>query len=158
MWSLGLNKFAEAKYPINCQWWSVLMVQIRSDQNQNATKNIARFLVPSVTAKRAFNNIDLRSSWRRYWLSRPTSTRRRRCRATCWRRTSGDGSGTRGETLSMELFSGRRRWRLVSAHDKPPKTMENMQGSIPTIFDCWAVPIVHVLLLKSSMPWDRGVV
>ena len=41
MWSLGLNKFAEAKYPINCQWWSVLVVQIRSDQNQNATKKIS---------------------------------------------------------------------------------------------------------------------
>ena len=33
----------------------------------------------------------------------------------------------------------------------PPKRMQHMQGIIPYLFDCWADPVVHLLLLKSSV-------
>ena len=31
------------------------------------------------------------------------------------------------------------------------KIMQHMNGNIPYRFDCWADPVVHLLLLKSSM-------
>ena len=31
--------------------------------------------------------------------------------------------------------------------------MLHMYGIIPYMFDCWADPVVHLLLLKSSMDW-----
>ena len=34
---------------------------------------------------------------------------------------------------------------------KPPKIMLHMHGIIPQLFDCWANPVAHLLLLKSSM-------
>ena len=29
--------------------------------------------------------------------------------------------------------------------------IQHMHGNIPYMFDCWADPVVHLLLLKSSM-------
>ena len=34
---------------------------------------------------------------------------------------------------------------------KPQKIMQPMHGIILQMFDCWADPVVHLLLLKSSM-------
>ena len=34
---------------------------------------------------------------------------------------------------------------------KPEKFMQHMHGKIPLLFDCWADPVAHLLLLKSSM-------
>ena len=34
---------------------------------------------------------------------------------------------------------------------KPEKLMQHMHGIIPLLFDFWADPVVHLLLLKSSM-------
>ena len=34
---------------------------------------------------------------------------------------------------------------------KPKKIMQKMHGIIPQLFDCWADPVAHLLLLKSSM-------
>ena len=34
---------------------------------------------------------------------------------------------------------------------KPEKFMQHMHGKIPKLFDCWADPVPHLLLLKSSM-------
>ena len=34
---------------------------------------------------------------------------------------------------------------------KPQKIMQHMYGIIPKLFDCWANPVAHLLLLKSSM-------
>ena len=65
------------------------------------------------------------------------------CTATC---------GTVG--WAMELFS-RRRWRLYQPKWKAvefvtkPKQL-GMLGSIQYLFDFWADPFVHLLLLKSS--------
>ena len=37
---------------------------------------------------------------------------------------------------------------------KPQKIMHYMHGIIPWLFDSWANPVVHLLLLKSSMVND----
>ena len=34
---------------------------------------------------------------------------------------------------------------------KPEKIMQHMHGIIPKLFYCWADPVAHLLLLKSSM-------
>ena len=34
---------------------------------------------------------------------------------------------------------------------KPQKIMQHMHGIIPLLFDCWADPVAHLLLLKSSV-------
>ena len=34
---------------------------------------------------------------------------------------------------------------------EPQKIMQPMHGTIPNMFDCWANPVVHFLLLKSSI-------
>ena len=34
---------------------------------------------------------------------------------------------------------------------KPKKIMQQMHGIIPQLFDCWADPVAHLFLLKSSM-------
>ena len=36
---------------------------------------------------------------------------------------------------------------------KPLKSMQHMHGNIPLMFDCWADPIFHMLLLKNSLAW-----
>ena len=61
------------------------------------------------------------------------------------------------QIVIKELFT-RRRWRLVSlqgvifcAHDKHPKSMQHIYGNIPYAFNCWADPVVHLLLLKRSI-------
>ena len=36
---------------------------------------------------------------------------------------------------------------------KPPKIRHHMHGKIPQLFDCWAHPLAHLLLLKSSMTY-----
>ena len=42
------------------------------------------------------------------------------------------------------------------AYDKPKrKNMLQMNGTIPFMFDYWADPVVHLLLLKSSMVKER---
>ena len=63
---------------------------------------------------------------------------------------------TESTCTTMELF-GRRKLRLVSAqdvscraYDEPPNVMQYMHGNIPYMFDCWADPVVHLLLLKNS--------
>ena len=33
---------------------------------------------------------------------------------------------------------------------KPEKFTQHMHGMIPKLFDCWAYPDAHLLLLKSS--------
>ena len=35
-------------------------------------------------------------------------------------------------------------------YDKPQKIMQHVDGIIPNMFDCWADPVVHLLLPKSS--------
>ena len=35
---------------------------------------------------------------------------------------------------------------------KLPKIILHMLGIIPDMFDCWADTVVHLLLLRSSMP------
>ena len=59
----------------------------------------------------------------------------------------------------MELLS-RRRWNLYRAqvvsccvYDKPKKVMQHMHGIIPFMLDCWADPVVYLLILESSMDW-----
>ena len=55
----------------------------------------------------------------------------------------------------IELFSGR---RCIGISGKllclcePQKIMQPIHGIIPYMFDCWADPVFHLLLLKSSMP------
>ena len=34
---------------------------------------------------------------------------------------------------------------------KPEKFIQHMHDIIPKLFDCWADPVAHLLLLKSSM-------
>ena len=34
---------------------------------------------------------------------------------------------------------------------KPQIMMQHMDDIIPYMFDCWAAPVVHLLLLKSSL-------
>ena len=36
-------------------------------------------------------------------------------------------------------------------HDKQEQIMQHMYGNNPFMFDCWAYPVVNLLLLKSSM-------
>ena len=36
---------------------------------------------------------------------------------------------------------------------KPPKITQHMDGIIPYMFDCYADPVVQLLLLQISMPW-----
>ena len=55
------------------------------------------------------------------------------------------------------LLVGMELWRLVRAlvvsccvNGKPLKSMQHMHGNIPLMFDCWADPIFHMLLLKNS--------
>ena len=36
-------------------------------------------------------------------------------------------------------------------YEKPEKIVQYMHGNISFMFDCWADPVVHLLLLKSSM-------
>ena len=75
----------------------------------------------------------------------------------------GSGCVTNGKAVayntilcSMELFSFRR-WTLDRPKQKAvvfmlnQKNMQHMHGIIPKFFDCWADPVAHLLLLKSSM-------
>ena len=64
---------------------------------------------------------------------------------------------TKFRCLTMELFSIRR-WRLdrpqaesCYVYVKPEKFMQHMHGIIPKLLDCWADPVAHFLLIKSSM-------
>ena len=59
---------------------------------------------------------------------------------------------------AMELFCRRRsrlyrpKWRAIVFLTNRKKYMKHMHGNIPwCMFDCWADPVVHMLLLKSSM-------
>ena len=61
------------------------------------------------------------------------------------------------ERSAMELFSSRK-WRLDRPKQKAvvymlkhPKIMQHLHGIISKLFDCWANPVVHLILLKSSM-------
>ena len=38
-----------------------------------------------------------------------------------------------------------------SCYVKPQKIMQHMHGNIPYMFNCWAYPVVHLLLQQSSM-------
>ena len=40
---------------------------------------------------------------------------------------------------------------------KPPKSMQHMDGIISYLFDYWANPVVHLLLLKASMPFEIAI-
>ena len=41
--------------------------------------------------------------------------------------------------------------KLMCVYDKSKKIMQHMHGIIPQLFDFWANPVAHLLLLKSSM-------
>ena len=34
---------------------------------------------------------------------------------------------------------------------KPKKIMQHMHGIIPYLFDFWAIPVAHLIILESSM-------
>ena len=60
--------------------------------------------------------------------------------------------------LTMELFSCRRRrlyWSVqvesCSVYVKTQKVMQHMHGIIAYMLDCWADPVVHLLLLPNEL-------
>ena len=71
--------------------------------------------------------------------------------------SNGNLDSTGNISLAMELFNSKRR-RLYRPEQKavvfksnPQKIMQHMHGTIPYMFDCWADPVVHLLLVKNSM-------
>ena len=52
------------------------------------------------------------------------------------------------KAVSAELVS-------CCVYDKTKKVMEHMYGIIPIMFDYWADPVVHLLLVKSSMVEEK---
>ena len=36
-------------------------------------------------------------------------------------------------------------------YDKPQKIMQHMHSNIPNMFECWADPVVHLLLLPKEV-------
>ena len=57
----------------------------------------------------------------------------------------------------MELFRSKEMKAVLAQAEsccvyvKPQKIMQHMHDIIPKLFDCWADPVAHLLLLKSSM-------
>ena len=46
--------------------------------------------------------------------------------------------------------------KICCVYVKTEKFMQHMHGMILYLFDCWADPVVHLLLLKSSMTKPSG--
>ena len=67
------------------------------------------------------------------------------------------GSMLKTETLShgalqqQEMKAGSAQAESCCVYVKPEKLMQHMHGIISQLFDCWAYPVAHLLILKSSM-------
>ena len=49
------------------------------------------------------------------------------------------------------LAEGSAQMSNCCVYEKPEKIVQYMHGNISFMFDCWADPVVHLLLLKSFM-------
>ena len=56
-----------------------------------------------------------------------------------------------GALQYQEIRAGSAQAESCCVYVKPEKIMQHMRGIIPKLFDCWANPVDHLLLLKSSM-------
>ena len=53
-------------------------------------------------------------------------------------------------SLVVEMKAGSAQAESCCVYLKPEKCMHHMHGVIPQLFDCWADPVVHLLIVQSS--------
>ena len=56
-----------------------------------------------------------------------------------------------GALQQQEMKAGSAQAESCCVYVKPEKLMQHMHGIISQLFDCWAYPVAHLLILKSSM-------
>ena len=56
-----------------------------------------------------------------------------------------------GALQQQEMKGGSAHAESCCVYVKPEKIMQHKHGIISQLFDCWADPVAHLLLLKSSM-------
>ena len=56
-----------------------------------------------------------------------------------------------GALQQYEMKAGSAQAESCCVYVKPEKLMQHMHGIISQLFDCWAYPVAHLLILKSSM-------